>query len=214
MGTGLPKQYLDINGRPMIAHAVRALLSSARINRVFVVLSQDDGWWTGFDWRFAEDRLTVLRCGGATRADSVAHGLAAMVVDSDDWVLVHDAARPCLTAKSLDDLLDQVGDDAVGGLLAVPVADTLKRTGSGDRVSATLSREGVWQAQTPQMFRCGVLLRALDNRQHALVTDEASAVELLGLAPKLVVSTASNFKVTYPEDLVLAQRVLSAAQGD
>ncbi len=209
MGAMLPKQYLDIAGQPMIAHAVRALLASERIERVFVVLASDDEWWAHYDWQFAADRLTLLRCGGDTRADSVSNGLVAMAAADDDWVLVHDAARPCLDGSTLEQLIDEVGEDAVGGLLAVPLADTLKRAGSGQRVAATVPREGLWQAQTPQMFRYGLLMRALSARADDAPTDEASAVERLGLAPMLVASCFSNFKVTWPDDLALARRLLA-----
>lgn len=215
MGSDLPKQYLDIAGKPMIAHAIGGLLSCARIERVFVVLAADDLWWDRYSWQQFGHRLTILRCGGATRADSVANGLAAMGGLETDWVLVHDAARPGLTGDLVERLLNAIADDAVGGLLAVPLADTLKLADEAARVRNTPPREHLWQAQTPQMFRCGLLHRALLARSVTPLTDEASAVELLGLAPLLVASRTSNFKVTYPEDLALArawqQALLSGA---
>jgi 2-C-methyl-D-erythritol 4-phosphate cytidylyltransferase len=149
--------------------------------------------------------------GGETRADSVRNGLRAMPgVAHDDWVLVHDAARPCLTAAMLDRLIDEVREDDVGGLLAVPLADTLKRADAQARVLATEPREGRWRAQTPQMFRHGVLLDALGAAREA--TDESSAVEARGLQPKLVLGSDLNLKVTWPEDLLLAELVLRAAR--
>ena len=215
MNAPCPKQYLDIAGHPMIYHAIRGLLASARVHSVFVVLAANDEWWDGFDWQDFADRLTVLRCGGATRADSVANGLAAMSVADDDWVLVHDAARPGLTGALVDTLIASVENDPVGGLLAIPVADTLKRA-AGYRVASTQSRDGLWQAQTPQMFRRGLLLHALDGRHHDVLTDEASAIEALGMSPLLVPSRSSNFKVTFAEDLALARAMLalSSLHGD
>ena len=208
MGGERPKQYLPLAGVPLIRHSLATLCRVPAIARVFVVLSPDDAEWPRHDWSALGDKLTVLDCGGASRADSVANGLRAVAgrVAANDWVLVHDAARPCLTVDQVEALIDEVGDDNVGGLLAVPVADTLKRAGPGGRCEATVSRDGLWQAQTPQMFRHGLLLRALE--QAPAVTDEASAVEALGLRPKLVAADAANLKVTYPFDLQLAAWIL------
>lgn len=208
MGADRPKQYLPLLGRPLIAHALETLCAVPAIRKVFVVLSPADDEWDRHDWRGFAGRLDVLRCGGASRADSVANGLGAVAetVADDDWVLVHDAARACLTVSQVETLIDALRDDPVGGLLAVPVADTLKRAEGESRVAATVSREGLWQAQTPQMFRRGLLVRALAAARN--VTDEAGAVEALGLAPKLVAADATNLKVTYPPDLQLAARIL------
>jgi 2-C-methyl-D-erythritol 4-phosphate cytidylyltransferase len=208
MGADHPKQYLDIHGRPMIWHAIRAFDVHESIDRVYVVISPEDGWWEGYDWS-GISRLTVLRRGGATRAESVLNGLQAMAgeVGQEDWVLVHDAARPCLTRRLLDKLLSAVDGDPVGGILAAPVADTLKREGEGGRIRETVSREKLWGAQTPQMFHYGVLTRALQQAGTA-VTDEASAVEALGLSPRLVESDLTNLKVTYPRDLEVAAWLL------
>lgn len=208
MGADHPKQYLDIHGRPMIWHAIHAFDSHAAIDRVYVVISPEDGWWDGYDWS-GFSRLTVLRRGGATRAESVLNGLQAMAADvaTDDWVLVHDAARPCLSRRLLDKLLSAVDGDPVGGILAAPVADTLKREGEGGRIRETVSREKLWGAQTPQMFHHGLLTRALQQAGTA-VTDEASAVEALGLSPRLVESDLTNLKVTYPRDLEVAAWLL------
>lgn len=210
MGGECPKQYLPLAGTPLMRHALQTLAGVPAISRVYVVLAPDDELWDGFDWRDLAARLTVLRCGGATRAESVANGLRAMqaAVASDDWVLVHDAARCCLTRAHVERLIADVGDDPVGGLLAVPVADTLKCVGGEQRVAATVARDGLWQAQTPQMFRHGMLLGALGAAPPS-VTDEASAVEALGLQPKLVAADATNFKVTYPLDLQLAGWILA-----
>lgn len=207
MGGELPKQYLPLSGRPLIEHTVCALATHPRIDKVYVVLSPEDGWWEGQG--IAHDKLSVLRCGGAARADSVMNGLKAIAGDiaGDDWVLVHDAARPCLRAEHLDRMLAELADDEVGGILAVPVADTLKRAEAAQRIAATVPREGLWQAQTPQMFRHALLLQALQAAGSA-VTDEASAIEHMGFKPKLVEGDARNLKVTYPRDLELAALIL------
>lgn len=209
MGAETPKQYLPIAGKPLIWHALKTLAGVPAIERIFVVLAPDDVLWDGLDWSELTPRLTVLRCGGATRAESVTQGLRAMRdnVTPSDWILVHDAARCCLTVGHVEKLISELADDPVGGLLAVPVADTLKRAQDGQRVAATVARENLWQAQTPQMFRHGMLLDALEYAP--AVTDEASAIEALGQRPKLVAADATNLKVTYPLDLQLAGWILA-----
>lgn len=210
-GAEMPKQYLPLAGRPLIHHTLAALCRCPRIDRVWVVLSPDDEWWGKNDWSELGPKLETLFCGGATRAQSVANGLAAAetAAADEDWVLVHDAARPCISQAMLAALCDELADDPVGGLLAVPVADTLKRADSAQRVAATEARDGLWQAQTPQMFRYAVLRRALADAAH--VTDEAGAIEALGLRPKLVCGNAGNLKVTYPADLRLAELILQGS---
>ena len=209
-GAEKPKQYLDLIGRPLIFHTLAALTACPDIERVWVVLAPDDPWWPRYDWSELGPKLETVRCGGATRAESVGNGLqaAAMVAADDDWILVHDAARPCLSAAMLDALFQALADDPVGGILAVPVADTLKRADAEQRVAATEPRDGLWQAQTPQMFRYGQLEKALKNEKS--VTDEAGAIEALGLKPKLVRADSTNLKVTYPADLALAAMILRA----
>jgi len=206
MGQALPKQYLTLAGQPMIYHALATLCANPEIHTVFVVLAADDAHWKTFDWSSFGDKLQPLFCGGQTRAESVLNGLLASELELEDWVLVHDAARPCLSAVQLTRLLDELRNDDVGGLLAVPVADTLKRGDAMQRVEYTESRVGLWQAQTPQMFRTGLLLHALETAP--TVTDESSAVEALGLFPKLVSGDSTNFKVTYPQDMQLAELLL------
>ena len=206
MGNALPKQYLPLAGKPMIFHALDTLSSCPEISTVFVVLAPDDTLFHTCDWSRLGDKLQPLFCGGTTRAESVLNGLLASELEPDDWVLVHDAARPCLTQAHLAKLMGELRDDEVGGILAVPVADTLKRADAEGRILRTENREQLWQAQTPQMFRAGLLAQAL--RQCGSVTDEASAVEALGLRPKLVLSESTNFKVTYPQDLLLAELLL------
>lgn len=209
MGVEHPKQYLSIAGRPLLWHAIRVFEGHPRIDGVYVVISAADGFWDGYDWS-GFGKLKLLRRGGETRAESVLNGLIAMADDvgDNDWVLVHDAARPCLSTRLLDKLLDEVAEDAVGGILAAPVADTLKREAAGRRIQETVSRERLWGAQTPQMFHHGLLKRALEHAGTA-VTDEASAIEALGLAPLLVEGDITNLKVTYPRDLELATWLLS-----
>ena len=209
-GSEKPKQYLDLLGRPLIYHTLAALTACPDIERVWVVLAPDDPWWPQYDWSGLGAKLETVRCGGATRAESVTNGLqaAAMVAADDDWILVHDAARPCLSAAMLDSLISELADDPVGGILAVPVADTLKRADADQRVAATEPREGLWQAQTPQMFRYGQLQKSLKNE--ISVTDEAGAIEAAGLKPKLVRGDSTNLKVTWPADLALAAMILRA----
>lgn len=208
MGAELPKQYLSLAGRPLISYALATLAAVSRIDAVFVVLSPDDGYWQSSFASPDNGKVQVLRCGGASRAASVANGLTELRerVADDDWILVHDAARACLSVAHVEALIDTLADDPVGGLLAVPVADTLKREANG-RVAATVPREALWQAQTPQMFRYGLLVDALAAAP--TVTDEASAVEALGLSPRLVAADATNLKVTYPLDLQLAEWIIT-----
>ncbi len=210
MGPGTPKQYLMLRGRPMLYHSVKALLANDRIDTVFVVLAPADREFRQHAWGEFGERVAPLYCGGATRHDSVLNGLvaASSTAQPDDWMLVHDAARPCLGQQELQRMLDALATDEVGGILAVPVADTLKRADPAGRIQTTERREHLWQAQTPQMFRHGLLLHALSRT--AKMTDEAGAIEALGLKPKLVQGSATNLKVTYAEDLQLAETILAS----
>ena len=203
-GTAGPKQYERVAGQPMIWHTLSAFAAVQRIARTLVVVAPGDGFFE----RNPTTSALVVQCGGPTRAASVANGLRELrragAVD-DDWVLVHDAARCLVTPELIDRLIDTCSDDAVGGLLAHPLADTLKIEQDG-RVASTLSREDKWLAQTPQMFRLGMLRQALEGASE--VTDEAGAIEAMGLKPLLVPAGAQNFKVTYPEDFAMAEAVL------
>jgi 2-C-methyl-D-erythritol 4-phosphate cytidylyltransferase len=214
VGAALPKQYLEIAGRPLLYHAMLALAQHSRIEQVFVVLAQGDDRFARFDWRKLGERIKPLYCGGETRAASVFNGLLAArdAIAGNDWVLVHDAARPCLGREELDRLLGELDEDETGGLLAVPVADTLKRANRELRVAATEPRDNLWLAQTPQMFRYRLLIAALRGADPAAVTDEASAIERLGLKPRLVMGDTRNIKVTFPEDLILAELILGGRQ--
>jgi 2-C-methyl-D-erythritol 4-phosphate cytidylyltransferase len=205
----MPKQYLPLAGRPMLWHAVRAVCVP-QVESVFVVLAPGDRTFAAHDWSAFAGKLEPLYCGGETRRDSVYNGLlAAMaVVEADDWMLVHDAARPCLPRKDLETLMRETENDEVGGILAVPIAETVKRA-SQDRIEGTEDRTRLWLAQTPQMFRAGLLAEAL-KRAKGSPTDEAAAVEQLGLKPRLVAGSRENLKVTWPEDLALADTLLKA----
>ncbi|QSI75085.1 2-C-methyl-D-erythritol 4-phosphate cytidylyltransferase [Niveibacterium microcysteis] len=213
MGSELPKQYIDLLGRPVIRHTLDALLAVGALSRVWVVLAPDDAHWTNYQWP-SDPRITVLRCGGATRAESVANALQDVAKQTDPaaWMLVHDAARACVSPQLVARMIEELSDDPVGGLLAVPVADTLKRAGDDGRVAQTIPRAGLWQAQTPQMFRLGMLREAL--AAHPDVTDEAGAIEACGLSPRLIASDATNFKVTFPDDLAMAARLLLSSAAE
>jgi len=214
-GGAEPKQFASIAGQPVLAHTLRALLGEERVLLAFVVLSPEDRRFAAWDWSEFGERVAPLYCGGATRARSVANGLAAMAdtLDLEDWVLVHDAARPCLRPADVARLVDAVADDEVGGLLATPLADTVKKAGGDLRVERTVDREGLWSAMTPQMFRMGRLLQALDSALAAGVdiTDEAGAMERLGWRARLVQGARSNIKITFAEDLEAAARLLGVA---
>jgi 2-C-methyl-D-erythritol 4-phosphate cytidylyltransferase len=207
--SGLAKQYRSVAGQAMVMHTLAAFGAVARLARTLVVVASSD------DFLEPTQALSfeVAACGGASRAASVRNGLDALLVSgatAEDWVLVHDAARCLVTPAQINELIDACQHDAVGGLLAHKLPDTLKCEGvlsQQGRVAATLERSDKWLAQTPQMFRIGLLMQALDAAGTA-VTDESSAVEALGLAPKLVPGSAQNFKVTYPEDFALAEAVL------
>ena len=212
MGAELPKQYLQVAGRPLLYHALAGLCRNPGIERVFVVLAQGDTKFAQCDWRPFAARLEPLYCGGAMRAASVFNGLLAArdEINADDWVLVHDAVRPCLPAKALERLVSTLRGEQTGGLLALPVVDTLKRADADAYVMQTEARENLWQAQTPQMFRYRLLLEALRAIDPAAATDEARAIEQLGLRPKLVTGDTRNLKVTYPQDLALAELILKS----
>ncbi|MDP1899659.1 MAG: 2-C-methyl-D-erythritol 4-phosphate cytidylyltransferase [Rubrivivax sp.] len=211
-GTTGPKQYERLGGQSVVAHTLRALAAVPELAATLVVLAAQDREFETQVPDFAGPRAWVARCGGATRAQTVTHGLAELRergAAEQDWVLVHDAARCLLRPAWVQRLIGACREDAVGGLLALPLADTLKAANGADggRVQATLPRAGKWLAQTPQMFRLGLLQRALAQAGPA-VTDESSAVEALGLAPRLVPGEIENLKLTWPADFALAARLL------
>lgn len=214
MGADRPKQYLDLAGRPVLAHALAPLLAEQRIEAVVLVVAPGDEAWRGV---VGDSPKLLTAPGGEARCHSVLSGLRRLGdrAAPGDWVLVHDAARPCLTGGDLGRLLDALDGDPVGGLLAVPVSDTLKKTDAEGRAEMTVPREGLWRALTPQAFRYRVLLEALEAAVGAgrLVTDEAGAVEALGLRPRLVPGSGGNIKITGPEDLDLARAILAAREA-
>ena len=214
-GTVQPKQYQWLAGQPMVMHTLQALAQVPGLASGWVIVSPgDDFAWPKAQW---PDRFRLTDCGGASRAESVFNGLSAMLaagVGPDDWVLVHDAARCLVQPAEVLALVLACSDDAVGGLLALPLPDTLKTQRPASepaRVESTVPRTGKWLAQTPQMFRLGALYAALAevaSTGFAGITDEASAMERLGLSPLLVAGSAQNFKVTYPADFALAEAIL------
>ncbi len=209
-GSAIPKQYLALAGAPVIVHAIRRLLAHPQIGGAIVALAEDDSHWSGLRAVFDKPVLTCV--GGATRAQSVLAALHAFPDSMDDstLIVVHDAARPCLEADDLVCVIDTARDDCVGALLAIPVTDTLKRADLNCRALATEAREQFWRAQTPQVFRRGLLIRALTEAEAAgvKVTDESMAVERLGMRPQLVEGSADNIKITVASDLLQAEQIL------
>ena len=214
-GTPMPKQYQTVAGQPMVMHTLQALARLSQLTSGWVIVSPNDDFaWPQVCW---PSHFKREACGGATRAESVFNGLGAMLqagVDAEDWVLVHDAARCLVTPEAVSALIESCQDDPVGGLLALPLPDTLKShtlNGQTARVASTVPREDKWLAQTPQMFRLGALHAALEaaaSTGFAGITDESSAMERLGLSPRLVPGSAQNLKVTYPADFAFAEAVL------
>lgn len=208
-----PKQYAALAGKPMLWHAVAAVCRPP-VETVFIVLAPGDTAFKSCDWSAFAGRLEPLYCGGETRRDSVYNGLVAAMaaVQADDWMLVHDAARPCLPAADLERLFEECRHDQIGGILALPVSDTVKRAGKDEggvqRIAGTEDRSQLWLAQTPQMFRAALLAEAL-GKAAKTVTDEASAIESMGLRPRLVLGSRENLKVTWLEDLAIAEAILS-----
>jgi 2-C-methyl-D-erythritol 4-phosphate cytidylyltransferase len=213
-GAELPKQYLEVAGRPLIAHTLDALLSHPSVGGVMVVLAENDRHWKGWEVWGSKPVMTCI--GGAERADSVLAGLHALPdsVRADEFVLVHDAARPNLSHADLDRLIDLGTSDPVGAILAAPVRDTLKRAGDDGGIDRTEPRERLWRALTPQLFRRMQLSRALDAARAAgvAITDESMAMERQGLRPLLIEGNEDNFKVTTPADLARFEYVLSHRQ--
>ena len=208
-----PKQYAVLAGQPMLWHAVRALCVPP-IEKVFVVLAPEDSHFAALDWTAFGEDLEPLWCGGQSRRESVYNGLVASRDgwNADDWMLVHDAARPCLPAQDLQALIAECSADEIGGILALPVAETVKKAAKDEsgrhRILSTQDRAQLWLAQTPQMFRAGLLVQAL-QRSRGVVTDEASALEQMGLKPRLVAGSRENIKVTWPEDFAMAESILA-----
>ncbi len=214
MRSALPKQYLPISGKPVIQYAIERLSQAPRVSGVVVVVAADDQYFS--ELQLGTEIVTAI--GGAERAQSVLAGLNAIdrVASSDDWVLVHDAARPCVHGEDIDNLINKVDGHPVGGLLAVPVRDTMKRCGTKNEILATVARHDLWHALTPQMFRLKALREAIASalERGIVVTDEAHAMELTGVEPLLVKGRADNIKITEPRDQLLAEWFLRAQQEE
>lgn len=213
MQQSIPKQYLELHGRAVIEHTLSTLLSEARINSVIVCIAENDPYWPKLDC--AHESNVFYTRGGATRSRSVFNGIKALAeqANKQDWVLVHDAARPCLSQAMLSAFIDQLIDDEVGGILALPSNDTVKQATSSEaesKIECTLDRSRIWYAQTPQMFRYGLLKKALKRaiKKDADITDEASAMERAGYRPRLIPGERRNLKITQPDDLELANLLI------
>jgi 2-C-methyl-D-erythritol 4-phosphate cytidylyltransferase len=224
MASVIPKQYLTLHGRSVLEWALLPFLTDQRCRGVIVTIAIDDEHWPGLFLHHA--KLHVV-AGGTERADSVLAGLNALLIDNEiaaqkqaqshEWVLVHDAARPCLHRADIDALLQTANEnESVGAVLATPVTDTLKQAGADLRVTQTVPRAGMWRALTPQMFRIGALQAALRNAKSrgVLVTDESSAMEVIGQHAKLIAGRSDNIKITLPEDLALAEKILASRSAD
>lgn len=213
MGSDTPKQYLSLNGKSIIEHTLSVFDGHESISEIIVAVSESDEYWPSLNINLSKP-LHVAK-GGNERCDSVLNGLKFLenkAADSD-WVLVHDAARPCLRQEDLSLLLDTLEEHAVGGILAVSVRDTMKRSTDENIIKETVDRENLWHALTPQMFRYGLLKSSLESalNDNKVITDEASAIELAGYQPVLVEGHADNLKVTRAEDLELAAFFLRQA---
>lgn len=212
MGSEVPKQYLPLAGKPVLQHTLEILTGHAQIAGVAIVISADDARWSGFANSFEADLRVAT--GGAERCHSVLAGLNNLgdVANDDDWVMVHDAARPCLRPGDIDRMIEELSASPSGGILAVPVGDTLKRCNAAHEIEGTVDRTQLWRALTPQMFRIGTLRRAIiaSLDKGIVVTDEAQAIEAYGEIPRVVQGHADNIKITHPSDLALAEIFLQA----
>ncbi len=216
MGADTPKQYLSLAGKTVLEHSLDVLLACERIATVVLVLSADDECWPEIKGRYKDGRVETIN-GGAERCHSVLNGLEhlAGTAGVDDWVLVHDAARPCVRQQDIEMLMSSLEDDSVGGLLGLPVADTMKQVESDGVILKTVERDGLWRALTPQMFRLGPLRDALQQAiaSGVMVTDDAAAMEMAGCQPRMVEGHADNIKVTRPGDLQLAEFYLQSRKS-
>ncbi len=219
MGADRPKQYLSLSGIPVIQHSINRLLSLERIQGVVVAIAPEDRWWQEIEWGGEINPREILVAeGGAERSDSVLNALELLsdIASEDDWVLVHDAARPCLSESDLKAMVERLWEHPVGGILAAPLSDTIKRADVDGAISETVNRAGLWRALTPQMFRLGMLRDALrkSRDEGVAITDDAQAIEQLGFQPQLVAGDAGNMKITHPGDIVLAEEILHRQRGE
>jgi len=215
MGVDIPKQYLTLAGQTVLEHSLDVLLACEQIATVILVLSANDEYWPEMQERYKDSRVETVT-GGAERCHSVLNGLEhlAGTAGVDDWVLVHDAARPCVRQQDIEMLMTRLEDHEVGGLLGVPVADTMKQVDSDSMILKTVERDGLWRALTPQMFRLGPLRDALQQAiaSGVMVTDDASAMEMAGYRARMVEGQADNIKITRPADLQLAEFYLQSGK--
>lgn len=209
MGSEIPKQYLPLLGKTVIEHTITTLLAEPLLDRIIIAVSAEDTHWQSLD--VLKDARIEIVDGGAERSDSVLNGLKHLssIASNNDWVLVHDVARPCIAASDIQRLITALSSHPVGGILAVPMSDTVKQV-AGKIIAATVDRSQLWHAQTPQMFRHQLLLDSLTAgvEQGLSITDEASAIELAGYQSEVVQAISANIKITRPEDLALAEHYL------
>lgn len=213
MQTASPKQYLALHGKPVLRYAIDAFEAMPEIANVFIAIAKQDDYWQT-DLLDGCQKTEVLLSGGTTRAETVLNSLQAIAkhIAEDDWVLVHDAARPGIDTRMVRRLINSIQPADIGGILALPLADTLKRADTGQCVVETIPRDALWQAQTPQMFKAGNLRQALETYIDRQPTDEAQAIEWMGHAPKLVLGDLKNMKITYPQDLTVVSALMQASQ--
>lgn len=212
MNAKIPKQYLNVNGRPIIEIAIGRICALKYVNRVVVMLNPEDRVWPGLG--LERNSKVICQPGGDNRYQSVLNGLRYLQSSAaeNDWILVHDAARPCVRLGDIHRLMDAIQQHPVGGILGAQVENTLKRVDGSNEIQSTVDRQQLWSAYTPQIFRFGILLQALEaaDRSAKTVTDEATALELLGYRPLMVEGNRDNIKVTQPSDLNLAAQILSS----
>lgn len=211
MQSTAPKQYLSLHGKPVLRHVIDTFEACPLISSVTIVIAPHDGYWQA-GLLAGTSKTRVVACGGATRAESVLNGLLQLAAADNDWVLVHDAARPGIDAEMLLRLVNATDEQAVGAILALPVADTLKRAKGENIIHETIPRTDLWQAQTPQMFGYAALKQALARFLHQHPTDEAQVMEWSGVSPKLILGDLKNLKITYPQDLTIVAALMQAAE--
>lgn len=211
-----PKQYLQLDGQTVIEQTINRLATHPRIDGIVIAIANNDPWWQSISLNIACP--THIVAGGEARSDSVLNALIALanITNDDPWVLVHDAARPCLRHQDIDAMISTLGKHPVGGILGIPVTDTVKRVNTEGQITKTVCRQGLWRASTPQMFHLSALKQALESarEKQLVVTDEASAMEFVGLQPMMVEGHADNIKITVPQDLALASLFLQQQRGE
>lgn len=210
MDSDIPKQYLTINDKTILDYSIKLFLDTTFVRQVVVILSSDDKWFNKS--RYAKHPRVVTAIGGSKRVESVLNGLQFLskISQPNDWVLVHDAVRPCLHPCDLQNLVNALEQDPIGGILAQPISDTLKKASQEQSIEQTICRNQMWAALTPQMFRIGALIEAIKSGidKNLDLTDDASAFEAMGIKPKLIACRHPNLKITWPSDLMIAEAIL------